>query len=97
MARTNQRASPACTMLACVDDIESRGHALLECGGNNGAGECLMRCLRNSEPNLEIEQVLRSDLNVDEEMEISSVWMLASVFLIIWNLRITSLGYSCTR
>ena len=48
-----------------------------------------MRCLRSSDPNLDIEQVLRLDLNIDEELEFPVIWMLASVLLIIWNLRIT--------
>ena len=29
------------------------------------------------------------DLNIDEELEFPLVWMLASVLLIIWNLRIS--------
>ena len=59
VARTNLKASPACAMPGCEQDVENRGHALFECIGNNGVGDCLMRCLRSSDPNLDIEQVLR--------------------------------------
>ena len=48
-----------------------------------------MRCLRSFDENIQIEQVLRLELNVEEELELPLVWMLASVFLIVWDLRTT--------
>ena len=89
VARAMPRASPACSMPGCGEAREDRGHALVECVGNNGVGQGLMRCLRSFDANIEVEQVLRLELNVEEELELPLVWIVASVFLIVWNLRTT--------
>ena len=86
VARTLLRASPACSMPGCGEQVEDRGHALLECLGNNGVGASLMRCLRNFDQTVETEQVLRLELNVEEDFELPLVWMIASLFLIVWDL-----------
>ena len=49
----------------------------------------IIECLRSFDANIEVEQVLRLELNVEEELELPLVWFVASVFLIVWNLRTT--------
>ena len=39
-------------------------------------------------PDLDVESTLRLELNVGEDLELPLVWLLATVFLSIWKLRI---------
>ena len=39
-------------------------------------------------PLVEVEAALRLEINVEEEFELPLVWMLATVFLAIWKLRV---------
>ena len=88
VARTNLRASPTCTIPGCAEVVEDRAHALVQCGGNDSVGERMMSCLRNFVPNLEVEAALRLDFQLEEDLELPVVWMMASVLLIVWNLRV---------
>ena len=58
------------------------------CEGNNGVGLRAMRCLQSVAPLVEVEAALRLEINVEEEFELPLVWMLATVFLAIWKLRV---------
>ena len=51
------------------------------CEGNNGVGQSVA-------PLVEVEAALRLEINVEEEFELPLVWMLATVFLAIWKLRV---------
>ena len=44
--------------------------------------------MQNYLPDLDAESALRLELNVEEELELPLVWLLASVFLAIWKLRV---------
>ena len=89
VARTKPRASASCTMAGCdVDVTEGLPHALILCDGNNGVGHRVFRCLQNFVPDLDVESVLRLELNVEEDLELPLVWLLATVFISIWKLRI---------
>ena len=68
--------------------MENLAHALVQCQGNNGVGNRVMECIREFVPNLEVESALRLELDVEEEMELPLVWMIATAFLAIWSLRI---------
>ena len=89
VARTKPRASPSCTMVGCTVDVtEDMSHALILCDANNGVGHRVFRCLQNFAPDLDVESALRLELNVEEDLELPLVWLLATVFHSIWNLRV---------
>ena len=89
VARTKPRASPSCTVGGCTVDVtEDLPHALILCDGNNGVGHRVFRCLQNFVPDLDVESALRLELKVGEDLELPLVWLLATVFLSIWKLRV---------
>ena len=47
-----------------------------------------MRCLQDFVPNITVDAALRLEINIEEEMELPLVWMLATVFQAIWKLRV---------
>ena len=81
VARTKPRPSPTCPMPGCQEAVEDRGHTLVLCGGINDVGQRMMRCLRDYVPNMEVGAALRLEINVEEDLELPLVWLLASVFL----------------
>ena len=88
MARTKPRASPSCTMPGCTAGVsEDLAHALVLCESNNGVRQRVMTSLRTYAPTLETESVLRLELEVDDDMELPLVWLIATVFHSIWKLR----------
>ena len=46
-----------------------------------------MTSLKTYAPTLETESVLRLELEVDDDMELPLVWLIATVFHSIWKLR----------
>ena len=88
VARTKPRASPACPVLGCGGAVESRAHALVLCEGNNGVGQRVMRCIENFAPQIDLDAALRLELTVEEDMELPLVWLVATVFLAIWKMRV---------
>ena len=48
----------------------------------------MMRCLRDYVPNMEVGAALRLEINVEEDLELPLVWLMASVFLSVWKLRV---------
>ena len=87
VARTKPRASSSCTMLGCTVVVcEDLPHALILCDANNGVGYRVLRCMQNYLP--DAESALRLELNVEEDLQLPLVWLLASVFLAIWKLRL---------
>ena len=47
-----------------------------------------MRCVQNFVPNIEVEALLRLELDIDEEVRLPLVWLVATVFSAIWQLRL---------
>jgi hypothetical protein len=88
VARTKPRASPACPVLGCGDEVENRAHVLVLCEGNNGVGQRVMRCLENFVPQIDVDAALRLEIDVEEDLELPLVWLMATVFLAIWKLRV---------
>ena len=74
-------------MPGCVEDREDRGHALVHCVANDDVGQRVMRCLRNYVPDIDVEAALRLNFQVEEELQLPLVCLMASVLLSVWNLR----------
>ena len=47
-----------------------------------------MRCLENFVPQIDVDAALRLEIDVEEDLEFTSVWLTATVFLAIWKLRV---------
>ena len=88
VARTNPRASPACQVPGCAVVCEDRGHALVQCVGSMSVGQRVLRCVQNFVPNIEVEALLRLELDIDEEVRLPLVWLVATVFSAVWQLRL---------
>ena len=88
VARTKPTASPACQLPGCNYGMENRAHALVFCESNNGVGQRVISCLQNFVPNIDVEAAIRLEIDIEEEMELPIVWMLATVFQAIWKLRV---------
>ena len=91
VARTKPNQSSICKMQECnANQEEDLDHALIQCEANACMGTQLLSCLNTIEPGLNAEALLRLELPVDEELELPVVWLLSTVFRIIWNLRQSS-------
>ena len=88
VARTKPRASSSCKMLSCQAQAEENlSHALVFCQANDRVGLQLYECLREIQPSLQVDALLRLELEVEEELELPVVWLTGCVFDILWNLR----------
>ena len=47
----------------------------------------LYECLREIQPSLQVEALLRLELEVEDELELPVVWLIGCVLGILWNLR----------
>ena len=88
VARTSARASPACPVRGCDHVCEDLAHAIVLSQGNDGVGHRMMSCVREFSPRVGIESALRLDFDVEEDMELPLVWLIATVSLEIWKLRV---------
>ena len=68
-----------------MDDVQ---HALIECLANDGVGGLLLQCLIGVQLELQVESLLRLELNVDTDKQLSVVFLIATVLNTVWNLRI---------
>ena len=50
-------------------------------------GGLLLRCIRGVVPGLEVESLLRLEINVDSDMELPIVFLIATVLDAVWSLR----------
>ena len=88
VARTSPKANSKCKQKECQrDQDEDLSHALLHCQANDGVGGQLLECLREVQPGLQSEAALRFDLQVEEDVELPVVWIIATVLKTVWNLR----------
>ena len=75
-------------MKSCQGQAEENlPHALVYCQGNDRVGMQLYECLREIQPSLQVEAVLRLELEVEDELELPVVWLIGCVLGILWNLR----------
>ena len=88
VARTSARASPACPVPGCGHECEDLAHAIVLCEGNDSVGHRMISCVREVAPSVTIESALRLDFDVEEDMELPLVWLIATVSLEIWKLRV---------
>ena len=78
-------------MEGCQDEPEETlSHALIYCQANDGVGLRLLDCIRGVQPDLGAEAALRLELQVDAEHELPVVWVIATIFRSLWNLRQSS-------
>ena len=88
LSRINPGTTASCKVTGCTTQpVESQVHALVNCEGNNGAGNAVMDCLRRLVPDLSAEAALRLDVQLDEGVELPFVWFSAAAFQAIWELR----------
>ena len=88
VARTKPKSSSSCSVPGCKNLTEDLGHALVLCEGNNGVGHRVLECLRKFVPNIDVKSALCLEIDVEEDLELPLVWMLATVFSAVWKLRI---------
>ena len=88
VACTKPRASPSCKMQSCQGEAEENlPHALVYCQANDRVGMKLYECLREIQPSLEVEAVLRLELEVEDKLELPVVWLIRCGLGYLWNLR----------
>ena len=88
VARTKPGISNICKVQDCSANVtEDISHALLYCPANGDIGPNLMSCLREIQPGLQAGAALQLEIQVEEELELPVVWLLATLFRIVWNLR----------
>ena len=91
VARTKPNANPNCKNQGCHSQAdENLSHALIHCQANDQLGMRLLDCLREFQPGLSAEALLRLDFQVEEDLELPAVWLIGSVLNTIWNLRQSS-------
>ena len=91
VARTKPGAGTICKVQDCSADVtEDIPHALLYCPANRGIGTSLLSCLREIQPGLQADAALRLEIQVEEELELPVIWMMATLLRIVWNLRQSS-------
>ena len=93
VARTKPTANSKCKTQGCQGvDEENLSHAMVFCPANDRVGLKLLECLRVIQPGLQVEAVLRLELQlqVDEDLELPAVWLIATVLRTLWNLRQSS-------
>ena len=90
-ARIKPSVNPKCKAKSCQgDEEENLGHALVTCQANNRVGLNLLECLREVQPGLQAEAAIRLEFHVEEDFELPVVWLTATVFRTLWNLRQSS-------
>ena len=90
VSRTKPGTSPQCKLQECSAVTEDLSHALLHCPGNESVGLNLLTCLREIQPGLQADALLRLEIQVEEELELPVVWTAATILRIVWNMRQTS-------
>ena len=78
--------SPNCT-LCQLEQICNLAHALFSCSHNSEVGSWLLRVLGHHLPNLVPQQVILLDLNLDEDLRLPIVWLIAKTLNIIFTCR----------
>ena len=88
LARIRPGSSSACKALGCRrNSEETLRHALFNCDGNDGVGVGVMEALHKVQQALEVEKVLRLELQLDKEHELPVVWFLATTMRMLWDMR----------
>ena len=88
VARTKPNTSPECRNPLCENTVDDVRHALIDCQSNDGVGELLLQCLRGVMPELQVESLIRIELDVATENQLPVVFLIATVLGAVWNLRI---------
>ena len=88
--RLSPATSPICNL--CPDNInENLDHAFNSCSFNQGAGTLLTSVIRESFPDVSLEQILRLGFDeMPEDLELPVIWFSAAFLLALWNRRCSS-------
>ena len=60
---------------------------MIHCQANDGVGDLLVQSVRGVVPGLEVGSLLRLALNVDTDMQLPVVFLIATVLNTVWTLR----------
>ena len=88
VARTKPNTSPNCRNSVCIDTLDDVQHALIHCQANDGVGDLLVQSVRGVVPGLQVESLLRLELNLDTDMQLPVVFLIATVLNAVWSLRV---------
>ena len=88
VSKTKPGSVPACPMAGCAEQHEDLPHALVLCQGNSGVGQRVLECLKDNVAAVEVDAALRLEFEAEQDMELPLVWLLATVFLTVWTLRL---------
>ena len=86
VSKFKPHVSPEC-QLCDANTPETLEHAFFSCTGNQSVPLKLMSLLRTYEPGIEVHQVLKLDLNLDNPLELPLVWLVASLLQLLWQQR----------
>ena len=79
--------SPTCSICelneAC--DLE---HSFFNCSYNHNIGQWLLQQVRKQLPQVQPQQVLLLDLNLEANMKLPYIWLIANTLSLIWDSRI---------
>ena len=79
-------SSPICTQ--CEDRVvETLHHALYDCSANLGLPQKLLLCLKEYDPALTPQNMLKLHLEVNIHLQFSIVWTIATFLLSLWSAR----------
>ena len=82
--RTNNGVNNICKVPGC-NEVDDLCHSLVLCESNQQIGSNLMELLRHHQPSLSNSAALRLELEVDEEVELPLVWIMAATLVSIWD------------
>ena len=88
IARTKPNTSPNCKNPVCLDTLDDVKHALIHCQANDGVGDLLLQNIRGVVPELQVDSLLRLELNLDADMQLPVVFLISTVLNVVWNLRV---------
>ena len=86
VSKFKPHVSPEC-QLCDANTPETLEHAFFSCTGNQSVPLKLMGLLRTYVPGIEVHQVLKLDLNLDNPLELPLVWLVASLLQLLWQQR----------
>ena len=87
VTRTKPNRSTNCRNSVVLDTLDDVQHALIHCQANDGVGDLLVQSVRGVVPGLQVESLLRLELNLETDMQLPVVFLIATVLNTVWTLR----------
>ena len=88
VARAKHHLRPDCKAYGCEGGVEDQHHALIDCAGNGGIGQRLVRLVQNITPDVDDQALLRLEFDVEGDVELPLVWLIAVTLNSIWKMRV---------